>query len=218
MFDRAEFDRADGFRRFSFGQLGGQSGSQPGGSASGATAFRADGRFANGSRRHTHVAAPDPAPADPVETAYADGYAAAMADALAQAEEQARQTEDARHKLDLAFVRLDRELEEELRLRLRETVAALCESAIVPMALDEDMLMRRIRSAVSMLARADDERVIRLHPDDISLVSPRFEADWTVVPDPTLERGALRVEGANGGVEDGPATWRRAIAEALHQC
>jgi flagellar assembly protein FliH len=33
-----------------------------------------------------------------------------------------------------------------------------------------------------------------------------------------LERGALRVEAANGGVEDGPAQWRQAIAEALALC
>ena len=69
-----------------------------------------------------------------------------------------------------------------------------------------------------MLARADDERLIRLHPDDIALLSPRFAADWQVAPDPALERGALRVETPNGGVEDGPDLWRRAIAEALHQC
>ena len=50
------------------------------------------------------------------------------------------------------------------------------------------------------------------------LVSPQFSMDWQIVPDSTLERGSLRVESANGGVEDGPAVWRRAIGEALHQC
>ena len=70
----------------------------------------------------------------------------------------------------------------------------------------------------TMLARADDDRVIRLHPDDMALVAPRLAPDWGVEPDPALERGSLRVETASGGVEDGPATWRRAIAEALHQC
>ena len=43
-------------------------------------------------------------------------------------------------------------------------------------------------------------------------------ADWQVVPDPALARGALRVEAANGGVEDGPAQWRAAITEAFEQC
>jgi flagellar assembly protein FliH len=39
-----------------------------------------------------------------------------------------------------------------------------------------------------------------------------------VLPDPALERGALRIETQAGGVEDGPAHWHRAIAEALAQC
>ena len=69
-----------------------------------------------------------------------------------------------------------------------------------------------------MLSRADDERLIRLHPEDIKLISPRISADWQVQSDATLERGSIRVESAQGGVEDGPEQWRRAIAEALHQC
>ena len=113
---------------------------------------------------------------------------------------------------------LDEVLAEQLRQRLRDTVAALCESAIAPLALDEEALIHRIERAVALFSRADDERVIRLHPEDIALLSPRFAADWQVVPDPSLERGALRVESQGGGVEDGPELWRRAIAEALHQC
>ncbi|MFA7585716.1 MAG: FliH/SctL family protein, partial [Novosphingobium sp.] len=79
-------------------------------------------------------------------------------------------------------------------------------------------LMRRIDKAAAMLARADDERVIRLNPFDLDLLAPRLGGDWIVQPDPALPRGALRVETATGGVEDGPEQWRHAIQEALHQC
>ena len=72
--------------------------------------------------------------------------------------------------------------------------------------------------AAAMLARADDDRVLRLHPEDIRLIGKRLPEGLEVVPDPALERGALRVETASGGVEDGPSHWRRAIAEALSQC
>ena len=157
-------------------------------------------------------------PEDPLATAFAEGYAAGVAETSARAAQEAAADLAAREGLGLALTRLDRELEEALRQRLRDTVAALCETAIAPLALDEDALMRRIERAVSLLARADDERLIRLHPDDVALLSPRFAADWQVVPDRTLERGALRIETPNGGVEDGPELWRRAIAEALHQC
>jgi flagellar assembly protein FliH len=161
---------------------------------------------------------PEPEPEDPLAIAFAEGYATGAADARAQAEAAAQALAAAHEALGLSFARLEGQLEDELRLRLRDTVAALCEAAIAPIALDEEALMRRIERAVSMLSRADDDRVIRLHPDDLELVSPRLRAEWQVQPDPALERGALRVETSTGGVEDGPSQWRRAIAEALHQC
>jgi len=60
--------------------------------------------------------------------------------------------------------------------------------------------------------------LLRLHPDDITLLGAQLPEGLDVLADPALERGALRIESANGGVEDGPAHWRRAITEALAQC
>jgi flagellar assembly protein FliH len=182
--------------------------------------FRQTARFAP-------VAAAAPAPLaievdvpadDPIARAFTEGFAAGIGAAEAEAQSRADTEALAREGLALSIQRLDHDLQEELRLRLRDTVAALCEAAIAPLAIDEAALMRRIETAVSMLARADDERIIRLHPEDIGMLSPQTSMDWQIVPDSTLERGSLRVESANGGVEDGPAVWRRAIAEALHQC
>ncbi len=188
--------------------------------------FRSDARFTSLGEAPYRRAGPQPAPPaepqaephDPLAAAFAEGYAAGAAAAEALAAERETANLAASEGLTLAFAKLDADLEQELRQRLRDTVAALCEAAIAPLALDEAMLMRRIERAVSMLARADDERLIRLHPDDIALVGPRLAADWQIQPDPTLERGGLRVETTSGGVEDGPDLWRRAIAEALRQC
>ena len=74
------------------------------------------------------------------------------------------------------------------------------------------------RPGTGDFARAYDERVIRLNPEDIVLLSQQLNAEWSVLPDPSLPRGTLRVESTEGGVEDGPETWRRAIAEALGPC
>lgn len=195
------------------------------------TGFRSDARFAAAPEVavEDHPPAPpvpdsqpgaEPAeePLDPIDVAWAEGWSAAMAEAEARAAAREAQDAAAREGLALSFARLDRELEEELRLRLRDTVAALCESALAPLALDQDALLARIDRAVAMLARADDERVIRLNPEDMRLIAPRLTAEWTVRADPALERGSVRIESPNGGVEDGPVQWRRAIAEALHQC
>lgn len=183
------------------------------------TGFRSSARYAQ-----LEDTAPPPPPEpegppdDPVAIAYAEGFAAGIDAMRLEAEEHAQIEAAAREALALSFARLDQDLQEELRMRLRDTVAVLCESAIAPLALDEKALMQRIEAAVSMLARADDERLIRLHPDDIAMIAPQMGMDWQIVPDSTLERGSLRVESVNGGIEDGPAVWRRAIAEALHQC
>lgn len=192
--------------------------------------FRSDSRYGAIAAQQS-LAEPEPAapedlepaaepavkPLDPVALAFTEGFSAGVDQARTEAAEKFAEHIAARDELALSFARIDRVLEEELRLRLRETVAALCEQAILPATLDADLLTRRVERAASMLARADDERVIRLHPEDLEIVSPRLAQYWTVEADPTLERGAIRVEGLNGGVEDGPATWRRAIAEALHQ-
>jgi flagellar assembly protein FliH len=177
--------------------------------------FRSDARFAPASEPARLPAAE---PDDPLAVAWAEGYAAGAEQASIDAASQARIAADVHEKLSLNFTRLSRELEELLRQRLRDTIAAMCEAALAPLALDEAALMRRIERAVAMFARADDERVIRLHPEDIPLVAEQFCEQWQVVPDAALERGALRVESANGGVEDGPAQWRMELTEALAQC
>lgn len=177
--------------------------------------FRSDARFA---AAPAHAPAPEAEPDDPLAVAWAEGYLAGSEQAKADAAQQAQAEGAARDALSLSFTRLSREMEELLRQRLRDTIAALCETALAPLALDETALMRRIERAVTMFARADDERVIRLNPEDLALVSAQFRDDWQVVPDPALERGALRVESDSGGVEDGPAQWRMELAEALQQC
>lgn len=188
-----------------------------------ASGFRASSRY--GDQPGVTVLEPEPIQAvrlepelDLVGEAFAQGYTKGYEDARAEAEAIALEDSEAAEGLALAFTRLDAALEEQLRQRLRDTVAALCEAAITPLTLDEDLLIRRVTAAAAMLARADDDRVIRVHPQDLALIAPRMRAEWDVQPDASLERGAIRVEGVNGGVEDGPATWRRAIAEALHQC
>ncbi|VWX53061.1 FliH/SctL family protein [Novosphingobium sp. 9U] len=188
-----------------------------------ASGFRASSRY--GDQPGVTVLEPEPVQAirlepepDPIGEAFAQGYSKGYEEARAEADAIALEDSEAAEGLALAFARFDTALEEQLRQRLRDTVAALCEAAITPLTLDEDLLLRRVTAAAAMLARADDDRVIRVHPQDLALIAPRMRAEWDVQPDATLDRGAIRVEGAHGGVEDGPATWRRAIAEALHQC
>lgn len=173
--------------------------------------FRSDPRF---------CLAPKPAaaPNDPIAQAWEDGYAAALEEARSAAEAQSEADAAACSKITLALARLDADQTELLRQKLTATVTALCEASLAPLALDQAALEARVTRAAAMLARADDDKVLRLHPDDLRLIAKQLPEGLDVLGDPALDRGALRLETSSGGVEDGPAHWRRAIAEALAQC
>lgn len=152
---------------------------------------------------------------DPAEIAFSEGYARGYDDAMAQAQIQAQQDDTARARIETAFERLAETDELRLEQRLRETILALCEHVLAPLAADPDALMNRISKALALLRRTEDERIVRLHPDDLSLVAARLPDTMKVDPDPTLMRGELRVETTEGGLEDGPEQWRRVLSEAL---
>lgn len=173
--------------------------------------FRSDLRFSLETQ-------PPPDPVDPVARARAEGYAAGLSEARSEAMAEAQAQAAARGKIELGLARLDAEQAEVLRQRLLATVTALCEAAIAPLALDREALRRRIEKASAMLLRAEDDKMLRLHPDDLKLVAANLPDDLAVREDAGLERGALRIETSAGGVEDGPAHWRRAISEAIAQC
>lgn len=173
--------------------------------------FRSDPRFAAGPGEAA-------ASADPIAQAWADGHTAGFSEAQSAALANAEAEAAARGRIELTLVRLDAKLTEQLRQRLLATVEALCEAAIAPIALDEGALAARVARATAMLARADDEKVLRLHPEDLKLIGRQLPEGLEVQEDAALERGALRIETANGGIEDGPANWCHAIKAALTQC
>ncbi|MEL7729636.1 FliH/SctL family protein [Citromicrobium bathyomarinum] len=155
---------------------------------------------------------------DTVADAFARGREEGRAEAMQEIAAQRAEEDAARAAITLAFAKFDEDSARALRERLRETVIALCEDAVLPLALNTEGLARRVEAAAALLQRKTDERVIRLHPSDHALVLPLIDETLTLVADPTIERGGLRIDTDDGGVEDGPGQWRQAIAEALAAC
>lgn len=182
--------------------------------------LRGGGGFSRDPRFSSLFAQPAPAEAehDPLAEAYERGVADGSAEAEARAARREAEREAQRGRIELAFARFDAASAEALRERLRQTVLALCEEAVLSAALDPAWLAARIEQAAAMLQRAQDERRVLLNPEDIALVEGRLPAGLTLVADPSVERGALRIETEDGGVEDGPAQWRRILAEAFGEC
>lgn len=117
--------------------------------------------------------------------------------------------------LRLAFRTLDSAAMEALANELTETVLALCDAAVAKHAADPEELKPRAEAAARKLGSAAKSCTLLLHPDDIELLEEGALSDWTIEPDDTLERGSIALIGDEGGVRDGPAEWRRAIAAAL---
>jgi flagellar assembly protein FliH len=175
--------------------------------------FSPDPRFADSA-----IASPKAVTIDPVAEAHSAGYAAGFTKAEAATAAQMEAALVKRAAIDLALIRANAELEEALRQRLQATVEVLCGEVFAVAARDPDWLASRIAAAATLLARADDQRVLRLHPDDIALLGPALPDGLPVEPDPMLTPGSLRIEGTAGGVSDGPEVWQRSLIEALGQC
>ena len=175
------------------------------------TGFARDARFAD-------VATEPDAPFDPVTDAYARGYAQGAQDGTGAAHTRTMTDDAARHRIETALAHMDTSETEAFAARLKDTVQALCHAVLGDAAIAADNLATRVETAVAMFNRATDERVIRLHPEDLALVHGRLPETWHCEPDPQTERGSVRVETASGGVEDGPAQWRAALDEALRAC
>lgn len=172
--------------------------------------------FAFGTRATGPVPAEPPTPKpDPtvaaVARAYADGEAAGRLAALAEAAAEATR----QRALRLAFRTLDEAARNVLADDLAATVIALCDGALAGCAVDSDALLARCHTAAQRIGAAAETLNLHLHPHDIAALDPAALDCWTITPDPALERGALRIETADGAISDGPAEWRRAIAAAV---
>ncbi len=165
-------------------------------------------------------AAPDPEPAvtsfvDPVAaaraTGYAEGYAAARAEADAAAAQQAALLSQVSEALTRG-AHFDRE---RMAGHLRQTVLHLVTRMIGESGIAPDVLASRIEAATDMLADSAESAILRLHPDDVALVEGHLPKTVFPVGDPHVARGGFVIESASTIVEDGPALWLEQLAAAI---
>jgi flagellar assembly protein FliH len=105
-----------------------------------------------------------------------------------------------------------------LESRLREAVLALCRQAIDDYSVSPERLTARIQAAVKMLTTAHNEKTIEVSPGDLDVLRAALPAEWKLVANAELVRGAIRVTTPEGGVEDGPDQWKLALEEAIRTC
>jgi flagellar assembly protein FliH len=150
---------------------------------------------------------------DPIAEAFARGEEAGRQAAMAEQEALREQ------KLSLrqTFRALDQAAMDVLTSDLAETVIALCSQSLADYIPAPDALRSRCLEAAKRLGSGAGETTLYLHPDDLLILDKEGLGDWTIVGDPTAERGGMRLETSDGSVSDRPADWRRAIAAAIRR-
>jgi flagellar assembly protein FliH len=152
---------------------------------------------------------------DPIAAARAQGYA----DGLQAAHEEIAADTVRNEALlaDLAAAlnsagQIDRDA---MALQLRKTVMLLVTKLVGETGIAADLLASRIRAAVDMLADAAESALLRVHPDDVTLLEGKLPTAIFPVGDALITRGTFVLESASTIVEDGPDLWLDQLAEVI---
>ncbi|WP_066549304.1 MULTISPECIES: FliH/SctL family protein [unclassified Sphingomonas] len=162
-----------------------------------------------------HADAPPAAFVDPIAQArasgFADGMAAAMADAAAARARDEQLLSGLADALRMSG-HIDRNA---LAERLRHTVLTLVARLVGETGISAELLQQRIASAVELIAEGTERASVRLHPSDIALVRDALPPGLSAVADAAIGRGAFVIESPATVVEDGPTLWLEQLTEAL---
>lgn len=153
-------------------------------------------------------AAPTESDADDDEygRGFAEGYAAGKAESEKKMGQMRALIESAE--------RLQPEPSEELSFLISQTV-----DDIVTRLFDEQVgraewLQKTIDDAVALISEADQAHLLRLNPEDASLVAD-MDIPMNVMPDSRLARGDIRIDCSSGWLESGRSTFLHELRTAL---
>jgi flagellar assembly protein FliH len=98
---------------------------------------------------------------------------------------------------------------------LRQTVLALVAKLVGEVGIAPDVLAGRIESATKLLADTAEAALLRVHPDDVPLLEGRLPKTVFAAGDPSVSRGSFVLESASTLVEDGPDHWLEQLSQAI---
>lgn len=150
-----------------------------------------------------------------IEAAHSAGYEQGVADATAAA--QAAGERDRALLATLAAelgaaARIDRET---IASQLRQTVLMLVEQLVGEIGVSPERLVARVEAASELLADAHESAMLRVHPDDVVLLTEALPSTIFPVGDSNVARGSFVLEAASTIVEDGPALWLEQLGQAI---
>ncbi len=152
---------------------------------------------------------------DPIAAARDAAYAEGMAAGLAQAAAEAGRDRALLDSLGAALgagMSFDRD---RLARHLRQTVMLLVSRLVGETGVSGDLLAKRVAAAVDALADSAESALLRMHPSDVPLVEGKLPATLFAVGDPHVTRGSFVLESASTIVEDGPEGWLEQLTLAI---
>ena len=174
------------------------------GSRGGAPSFRAmfaDGQSVPRPPRQPH-AAPEPE-ADPIEAARVEAFTLGFEEGCRVTAEAHQVDTDALNRLVIALEQLSPVPDGTLATMLSASVVRLVKQIVGEVAIDEALLSERCRAVASFVEDSDPKSALHVNPDDIHLI-PADHIAVPVVPDANMRRGSVRLDTAEGWIEDGP--------------
>jgi flagellar assembly protein FliH len=90
-----------------------------------------------------------------------------------------------------------------LSTMLSATVVRLVQQIVGEVEIDIERLLQRCDTVAAFMETDDQKGALFLNPEDIPLLEGH-EVGVKLVPDPSMQRGCVRLETADGWVEDGP--------------
>ena len=163
-------------------------------------------RFADGQQVTRQRSAADDAGSgkpDPIEQARADAFAEGFDAGMRIAHENLASDEEVRTRLGHALDQLVPAANGALSSLLSAAVIRLVTQIVGETPIDADLLARRVEAVAAFIDDSQSRSSLHLNPEDIALLDGR-EIGFVLTPDSDVARGGVRLETADGWIEDGP--------------
>lgn len=145
----------------------------------------------------------EPSPMDLIEQARIEAFTQGFDEGCRITREAGEAQDAARDRLAQAMEMLAPAPSGTLSTMLSAAVIRLVEQIVGEVAIDADLLRQRCDSVAAFIDENEGKSALHLNPEDLPLVEG-IAVDARIVPDATLKRGCVRLDTADGWVEDGP--------------
>ncbi|RVT43337.1 FliH/SctL family protein [Sphingobium algorifonticola] len=144
-----------------------------------------------------------PVQEDPIEQARIDAFTMGFEEGCRVTQESIVADQDACARLADALEQLAPASAGTLSTVLSAAVIRLVSQIVGEVAIDEALLLERCQAVAAFIEDSDTRHALHVNAEDLPFIEA-VQIGVPVVADPTLRRGSVRLDTADGWIEDGP--------------